>query len=104
MVQDVEEFRTELEIVTFAERCALQQREIQSVVLRANQCVPACRSINTRRGTAEYARIEIEGRRADRCARGNGAATNARSAARVTALPRDQVRSVRRAASKSADS
>src|SRR5689334_21945895 len=77
VVQDIEEFRTELEIVPFANRRGLQQREIHGVVFRANQCVPARRSINTRSGIGEYTGIEIKSRRADRCADGNGAAADA---------------------------
>src|SRR5439155_10593671 len=42
VVQDIEEFRTELQTLTFVNGRGLQQREIHRVILRANQRVPAC--------------------------------------------------------------
>src|SRR5689334_24889121 len=102
MVQDVEEFRTELETLTFTNGGALQQRKIHIVILRTNQCVPSCISINTGHRISKYAWIEIEGRCADRCAGRNGTAADAVAADRVIALARYQVGSIRRIASECA--
>src|SRR5262245_48659324 len=102
MVQDIKELRTELQILTFANGRTLQQREIQRVIPRANQCVPACSSIDTGNGIGKYAWIVPERRRTDRCARSNGAATDAVSARRVVALAGHQVGSISGTASKSA--
>lgn len=102
MVQDVKEFRTELQTLTFANGRALQQREIQGVIRRTNQCVPSGSSIETGQRIRKYAWVEVETRRADRCAGGNGAATDAGAAGRIVAVAGYQVGPIRRAASKCA--
>src|SRR5438105_6619369 len=102
MVQDVEEFRTELQTLTFVNGRGLQQREIHRVILRANQRVPACSPVDAERGIGKHARIVPESRGANRCARSNGAAANAVAAGRIVALAGHQVGSISRAASKSA--
>src|SRR5439155_23174102 len=101
MVQNVEEFCTELQTLTFVNGRGLQQREIHRVILRANQGVPARSSIETECRIGKYAGIVPERRCADRRARRNGTAADAVTAGRVVAIAGHQVGSISRAASKS---